>query len=144
MHEKSNGGKWMQTRGGRERGMFSLKGATCHNSEWAGVLVTVVMATVTQTQETVGGDDVTRATWTCKVRKIKMYMCFFSRSALWIPIMFVKATNWELQENTGLLTCAVKSHSIQDSTQNLTQWLKKNIRFRPDGQIRLFWSHRII
>ncbi len=60
----------------REKGMFTLKGATCHNSEWAGILVTVVMATVTQTQETVGGDDVTRATWTCKVRKIKMCMCF--------------------------------------------------------------------
>lgn len=32
----------------------------CHNSEGGGVLETVVIATIGQTQETAGGDDVTR------------------------------------------------------------------------------------
>lgn len=44
-----------------EKGDVKPGGVNCHNSEGAGVLVTVVMVTMGQTQEAAGGDDVTRA-----------------------------------------------------------------------------------
>lgn len=56
-------GKWEKRKWGKKRkkrGMSNLEKET-HDSEVAGVLVMVVMATVGQTQETMGGDDVTRA-----------------------------------------------------------------------------------
>lgn len=44
----------------RKSGMSNLE-EDCHNSEGGSVLETVVIATVGQTQETAGGDDITRA-----------------------------------------------------------------------------------
>lgn len=49
--------KWEKRKGG----MSEPRGRNCHNSEGAGVLETVDMATKGQTQETAGGDDASTA-----------------------------------------------------------------------------------
>ena len=65
--------------------------------------LTAVMATVGQTQETAGGDDVTRSKQICQARKIKMYMFFPHHTFHTLHHLLCRASDFCDQKKGGLL-----------------------------------------